>query len=85
MQEPTVSPARPAGADPLLEHRDAQGRLTFAQGERGPEPGVAAADDRDVDLDVARERRRLGRVTLPRERLLQPPGRLEPGRKTHDG
>src|SRR5207249_1316973 len=57
VEEAAVPPARPAAADALLEHRDAQGRVALEQGESGPEPGVAAADDRDVDVDVASERR----------------------------
>ena len=52
-----------------LEHDHTQRRLATPQRQRRPEPGVPAADDADVRLGVARERRRLriGRG------LVQPP------------
>ena len=69
LEEAAVPPARPV-ADVLgLEHDDAQRGIAAPQRQRRPEPGVAAADDRDVRLGVAGERRRLriGRS------LVQPP------------
>jgi hypothetical protein len=52
-----------------LDERDPKVRRALLQGERGPEPAVAAADDRDVRLEVARER--VGR--LVGRGFLEPP------------
>ena len=47
-----------AEADHLgLEDRDAQRRVALQQVVGGPQPGVAGADDGDVDLLVAAQRR----------------------------
>ena len=68
-QKAAVPAARPVADVRRLEHDHAQRRVAPPERQRGPEPGVAAADDRDVGLGVARERRRLriGRS------LVQPP------------
>ncbi len=79
VQEAAVAPARPPADDLLLEDRDPQRRVPFAQSERRPETRVAAAHDRDVDLDIAPDGRRLHHLRLLGERLLQPPRRREPG------
>ena len=69
LEKAAVPPARPV-ADVLgLEHDDPERGVAPPQRQRGPEPRVAAADDGDVGLGVARERRRLG---IGR-RLVQPP------------
>ncbi len=54
--EAAVAAARPEAAELRFEQRDAQRRVTLAQRERRPQPCVAAADDRDVRLEVVRER-----------------------------
>jgi hypothetical protein len=56
-------------ADVFLEHDDVERRIALDQRERRPEPGEAAADDRDVGLRVARQRR--GRIDRPG--LFEPP------------
>ncbi len=73
--EAAVSSARPPADDLRLEHGDADPRIALLERERRPESGVPAADDRDVHIEVADRRRRLGDVALPGERLVQPPGR----------
>ncbi len=50
LEEPAVSAA---GAEPDelgLDHGHVQCRVALLQGQRGPQPGVAAADDRDVGV-----------------------------------
>ena len=45
---------RPLGPSPISRASSSATRsdgVALAQGERGPEPGVAAADDRHVDLE----------------------------------
>jgi hypothetical protein len=71
--EPSVAPARAAAALVGLEDYDVEPGLAFLQRERGPEPRVAAADDRDVGLGVTLERRRGLAVEACGERLLEPP------------
>jgi hypothetical protein len=73
VQEAAVPPARAAAARLGLEHDHVESRVALLQGQRGPEPGVAAADDRDVGFGVTFERRR--RLTAePRgECFLEPP------------
>ena len=51
--EAAVPPARPGAADLGLDERDTQIRVAFAQGQRRPQAGVAAADDGDVGGRVA--------------------------------
>src|SRR6185369_13991012 len=72
--EAAVPPRRAAAADVALDDDDAQGWLELTQADRGPEPGVAAAEDRDVRPflpgerrrgDVGGEGRRLGGECLP--------------------
>jgi hypothetical protein len=58
VDEAAVSPARPEAALLCFEHDHRQVRVALLQGQRRPEPGVAAADDRDVGLELALERRR---------------------------
>ena len=75
--EAAVPPRRAAAADVALDDDDAQRRLELAQADRGPEPGVAAAEDRDVRPLLPGERRR-GDVRgegrrLGGERLAEPP------------
>jgi hypothetical protein len=58
VDETAVAAAR---ADPALlglEENDVETGLALLQRKRGPEAGVAAADDRDVGLRVTVERRR---------------------------
>src|SRR6185503_18567212 len=71
--EPAVAPARPAAALVGLEHDHVERRLALLQRERGPEAGVAAADNRDVGVGVTRERRRRLAAEAGLERLLDPP------------
>ena len=57
-RQPAAVAARCSEARVLgLEHGDAQCRVGEPQVVGGPEPGVAAADDRDVDVEIAREPR----------------------------
>jgi hypothetical protein len=70
VEEAAVPSARPLAARGRLEEDDPRRRLALADRERRPEPGVAAADDRDVGVGVALERRR----RLDRRRLVEPPG-----------
>ena len=68
---------RPLGPSPISRASssgDAQRGVALAQRERRPEPGVAAADDRHVDVERPRERRR-DRLGPERARLLEPPRR----------
>ncbi len=71
MEEPAVPPARARAADAGLEQHDPQVGRALRERERGPEPGVAAADDHDVGVSGAgeRRRRRVGR------RLVEPQDR----------
>src|ERR671936_675182 len=48
VHEAAVPAARPRAAAVGFQHDEACRRLTFVQGERRPEAGVAAADDADV-------------------------------------
>jgi len=69
VDEAAVAAARAEPALLGLEKDDVEARLALLQRERGPEAGVAAADDRDVGLGVTVERRRgldrIGRVEPP--------------------
>jgi hypothetical protein len=47
-----VPPAGAVGRDLPLEHEDFGLRVELLEEERGPEPGEAGADDRDVGLDA---------------------------------
>ena len=77
--EAAVAPARPTAADVALDHDDVEARLELEQAMRGPQPGVAAADDQDVRSDVPPQRRaRLAQVRG--ERLEQPPRAAGVGR-----
>ncbi|MGZ4256286.1 MAG: hypothetical protein ACXVRE_00795 [Gaiellaceae bacterium] len=50
-----------------------QRRIALHQGKRRPEPRVAAADDRDVGLDVTLQRRRRLAAETRGQRLFEPP------------
>ena len=69
-REAAVAAARAAAADVLLEHDDIARGLALLDADRGPEPGVAAAHDRDVGARGALERR--GGGLAGRERLVEP-------------
>ena len=69
-REAAVAAARAAAADVLLEHDDVARRLALLDADRRPEPGVAAAHDRDVGARGALERRCGGLVG--REGLVEP-------------
>jgi len=71
--EAAVAPARAAAALVCLEDDDVEPGLAFLQRERGPEPCVAAADDRDVGLGVTLERRRRLAAEAGGQRLFEPP------------
>jgi hypothetical protein len=73
VEEAAVAPARAAAALVGLEDDDVEPGLAFLQRERGPEPRVAPADDRDVGLGVTLERRRRLAAKACGERLLEPP------------
>jgi hypothetical protein len=73
VQEAAVAPARAAAALALLEHDDVELRLALFQGKCRPEAGVAAADDRDVRVDVTVELRRGLAAEAGGQRLLEPP------------
>ena len=73
--EAAVPAARPPAAELRLEQRDARWIGKRAQRERRPEAREPAADDRDVDLEVAVERRRAVAVVG----VAQPPRRLAAG------
>jgi len=73
VQEAAVAPARPPAALLGLEHDHLERRIALPQGERGPEPGESAADDRDVGLDVTLERWRGVAAEACGAGLLQPP------------
>jgi len=75
VDESAVAAARAAPTLAGLEQDDVERRLALLQGKRRPEPGVAAADDRDVGVGVAVERRRRPSAEPGGERLLDPPGR----------
>jgi hypothetical protein len=55
--EAAVAPARPTAALVGLEDDDVEPGLVLLQCECGPEPRVAATDDRDVGLGLTFERR----------------------------
>ena len=63
MYEPAVLPARPGPADGPLDQGDADARVALVERERRPQARVAAAHDRDVDVDAPLQRR-----SAPRER-----------------
>jgi hypothetical protein len=69
VDEAAVAAARAEPALLSLEEDDVEARLALLQRKRGPEAGVAAADDRDVGLGVTGERRRrldgIGRIEPP--------------------
>jgi len=73
VQEAAVPPARAAAALLGLEHDDVERRIALLQRERGPEPCVAAADDRDVGFGVTLEGRRRLPAEPGGERFFQPP------------
>ena len=73
VQEAAVPPARAAAALVGLEYDDVERRVALHQRERGPEARVATADNRDVGLSVALERRGRLRAEPGGERFLQPP------------
>jgi hypothetical protein len=74
VHEAAVPAARPPAAFVRLEHDDAQVRIALLQRERRPEARVAAADDRDVGIGIALQRRCRFRLTaFGGERLLEPP------------
>ena len=52
VHEPAVAPARSAAADVLLEQHDARAGHPLAEEVGGPHPRVAAADDRDLGVDL---------------------------------
>ena len=54
-QDPGVPPARPGGRGPSLQEHHVPARVQGLQVERRPEAGEAAAHDRHVGHDVARE------------------------------
>ena len=58
VDEAPVAAARAVAATLRLDEHDAEVRRALLQRARGPETAVAAADDRDVRFEVARERRR---------------------------
>ena len=55
--EPGVAPARAVADEVGLQDRDAHGRLSLVQEVGGRETGVAAADDRHIDVEVPDQRR----------------------------
>src|SRR5262249_36939371 len=69
-RKPPVSPPRPFAAKRRFQYGDARRRLELPNGKRSPQPRVPAADDRDVDVELALERR----LRLDLGRLLEPPG-----------
>jgi hypothetical protein len=69
VQEAAVSSARPLAADGRFQDDNVERRLALPQRQRSPQAGVAPADDRDVDPEVALERRRRLEVS----RLVGPP------------
>src|SRR5205823_5770793 len=71
VQKAAVPSARPLTAQGRLQHGNARRRLELPHCERGPEPCIAAADDRNVDVELGLERR----LRLGLRRLLKPPGR----------
>ena len=71
VEKAAVPPARSFAAQGCLDHSDPRRRLELPQCKRRPKPGVATPDDRDVDLELAVERR----LRLDLRRLLEPPGR----------
>ena len=73
VDEASVAAARPVPADLRLKQRHAQLGRALTQRERGPEPRVAAADDRHVRRRVDGESGRRRRIALRRQRLLEPP------------
>ena len=79
VHEPAVAPARPAAADVLLEQHDVRCGHPLAEEVGGPHPGVAAADDGDLGVDLAGERRCRGRIGFCGQRLPQPPAALGAG------
>jgi hypothetical protein len=58
VDEAAVAAARAPAALLRFEEDDVEPRVALLQGERGPEAGVAAADDGDVSLGVPLEWRR---------------------------
>jgi hypothetical protein len=66
-----IAPRRPAAADIRLDEDDGRARLQLRDPERGPEAGVAAADDAHVRTNPLDELRGDDAV-LGRERFLKP-------------
>src|SRR5262249_32539799 len=58
--DPSVAAARAVPGGGLLDEDDRGRGIELPEEERGPKPGEAAADDRDVRLDVSNERLRRG-------------------------
>jgi hypothetical protein len=69
VQEAAVAGARAVAAARRLHHDDTRSRLPLEHGERRPETGQAAADDRDVGLHGLHETRR----GLVASRFVDPP------------
>jgi hypothetical protein len=69
VDEAAVAAARAAPALVRLEEDDVEARVALLQRERRPEPGIAAANDRNVGFGVTLQRRR----RLFCARLLEPP------------
>ena len=62
--QPPLRPLAPNPATSRLQHGDPQRRVGRRQVVRGPQPGVAGADDRHVDVEVAGQRRPRRRVVV---------------------
>jgi hypothetical protein len=73
VQKAAVPAARPLSDPASLEQRDDQLRLALAQGERSPEPRIAAAHDRNIGDEPSGQRGR-HLVAGVCAGLLEPPG-----------
>jgi hypothetical protein len=67
--EAAVATARPAAANVRLHEDDVERRVVLLEADRGPEAGVAAADDADVGALLALQP---GRVFGSLQSLFQP-------------
>ena len=81
-----VASAGPEAGDLRLQHGDPQRRVGRRQVVRGPQPGVAGAHDRHVDVEVAGERwsRRAGRRRRCRARARAGGSRSRRAQRVHD-
>ena len=70
-------------ADVALDQRDGKPRIPSPQRECRPQPRIAAADDRDIRLRLAGQRRAGGHLALCRQCLGKPPGGVGGGGR-HD-